>query len=114
MSSLRCAAGRPSRITRAASTSLCGNTLIGALLKRQPSMMLAWLSASEMMTSSLFRMADTVPALAAKPLWKTTTASTFLKAASRVSSSTCIAIVPEMVRTAPEPTPKSRIASSAA
>ena len=28
-------------ILRAASTSLCGKTLIGALLKRQPSMMLA-------------------------------------------------------------------------
>ena len=77
-------------------------------------MMLAWLSASEMMTSSLLRIADTVPALAANPLWKTTTASTCLNAARRRSSSTCIAIVPEMVRTAPEPTPNSRTASSAA
>jgi hypothetical protein len=42
--------------------------LIAALLNRQPSMMLAWLSSSEMMTSSLFRIAETVPAFAAKPL----------------------------------------------
>ena len=101
-------------MARAASTSLCGNTLIGALLSRQPSMMLAWFSASLMITSSLVSTADTVPALAAKPLWNTTTASTFLNTARRRSSSTCIAMVPEMVRTAPEPTPKSRTASSAA
>ena len=41
MSSLRCAAGSVRRISRAASTSLCGNTLIVARLSRQPSMMLA-------------------------------------------------------------------------
>ena len=41
MSSLRCDAGRSFRIFRAASTSLCGNTLIAARLSRQPSMMLA-------------------------------------------------------------------------
>ena len=41
-------------------------------------MMLAWFSSSEMTTSSLVRIAETVPALAAKPLWKTTTFSTFL------------------------------------
>ena len=76
--------------------------------------MLAWFSASLMMTSSFVSTAETVPALAAKPLWKTTTASTFLNAARRFSSSTCMAIVPEMVRTAPDPTPNSRTASSAA
>ena len=41
ISSLRCVAGRPRRISRAASAFLCGNTLMAALLKRQPSMMLA-------------------------------------------------------------------------
>ena len=46
MSSLRCDAGRSRRIPRAASTSLCGNTLIAARLSRQPSMMLAWFSSS--------------------------------------------------------------------
>jgi hypothetical protein len=44
MSSLRCAAGRSLMIRRAASTSLCGKTLIVARLSRQPSMMLAWFS----------------------------------------------------------------------
>ena len=59
-------------------------------------------------------MADTVPALAAKPLWNTTTASTCLNAASRRSSSMCISMVPAMVRTEPEPTPYFATASSAA
>ncbi len=40
---------------------------------------MAWLSSSEMMKSSLPRIAETVPALAVKPDWKTTQASTFLK-----------------------------------
>ena len=46
-------------------------------------MMLAWLSSSERMKSSLPRMEETVPALAVKPDWKTTQASTCLKAAMR-------------------------------
>ena len=46
------------RILRAASASLCGKTLIVARLSRQPSMMLAWFSSSEMTTSSLVRMDD--------------------------------------------------------
>jgi hypothetical protein len=50
-------------------------------------------------------MAHTVPALAAKPDWNTTQASTFLNAAMRSSSSMCSDMVPEMVRTAPEPAP---------
>ena len=66
MSSLRWSAGSPSRILRAASTSLCGNTLIAARLKRQPSMMLAWLSSSETTTSSFVRTAATVPAVRGK------------------------------------------------
>ena len=54
MSSLRCPAGSSARIFRAASTSLCGNTLMAARLRRQPSMMLAWFSSSEMI-DVLFR-----------------------------------------------------------
>ena len=57
------------------------------------------------MTSSLPRIAETVPAFAVKPLWNTTTASVFLNAASRRSSSMWIAIVPAIVRTDPVPTP---------
>jgi hypothetical protein len=52
MRSFRCDAGSSRRIRRAASTSLCGKTLIAARLSRQPSMMLAWFSSSLMMTSS--------------------------------------------------------------
>ena len=78
---------------------------------RAPSIMLAWFSSSERMKSSLPRIALTVPALAAKPLWKTTQASTFLKRAIFSSSSMWMRMVPAMVRTAPEPTPKVRVAS---
>ena len=42
-----------------------------------------------------------MPALAVKPLWKTTAASVCLNAASRRSSSMWIAIVPAIVRTEP-------------
>ena len=41
MSSLRCAAGSSETTFRAAAASLCGNTLMAARLRRQPSMMLA-------------------------------------------------------------------------
>ncbi len=82
-----------------------GKTWIFACDRRQPSMMLAWFSASEMMWSSGVRMAATVPALAAKPDWKTTHASTFLNAAMRRSSSMWMLMVPAIVRTAPEPAP---------
>ena len=54
----------------------------------------AWFSASEMMKSSLPSTAETVPALAAKPDWKTTQASTFLKRAIFSSSSMWIFMVP--------------------
>ena len=113
MSSARWPAGSACRIFRAAPTSLCGNTLIAARLRRQPSMMLAWFSSSDTTTSSLPRMAETVPALAAKPLWKTTTASVCLNSARRRSSSMWIAIVPAIVRTDPVPTPNRRVASIA-
>jgi hypothetical protein len=76
-------------------------------------MMEAWLSSSEMMMSSLPRIAETVPALAVKPDWKTTDASTFLKRAIFSSSSMWIDMVPAMVRTAPEPTPHFSVASKA-
>ena len=66
-------------------------------------MMLAWFNSSEMMWSSGVRIAETVPALAANPDWNTTHASTFLNAAMRSSSCMCSVMVPEIVRTAPEP-----------
>ncbi len=87
--------------------------MVGAR-KPAPSMMEAWFSSSEMMKSSLPRTADTVPALAVKPDWKTTDASTFLKRAIFSSSSMWIFMVPAMVRTAPEPTPYFLVASMAA
>ena len=92
----------------------CGKTRIVARLNRAPSMMLAWFSSSERIRSSFPRIAATVPAFAAKPLWKTTEASVFLKAAILRSSSMWISIVPAMVRTEPEPTPRSLSARSAA
>ena len=49
--------------------------------------------------------AATVPALAAKPLWKTTAASVCLKAASFSSSAMWMSMVPAMGRTDPVPTP---------
>ena len=67
-----------------------------------------------MMKSSLPRNAETVPAFAVNPDWKTTQASTFLKRAIFSSSSMWIFIVPAMVRTAPDPTPYLRVAASAA
>ena len=63
--------------------------------------------------SSFVRIDDTVPALAVKPLWKTTTASTCLNVASWRSSSAWIAMVPAIVRTDPDPTPRRSIASMA-
>ena len=55
-----------------------------------------------------------MPALAVKPDWKTTQASTFLKAAIFSSSSMWMRMVPAMVRTAPEPTPYFVVAAMAA
>ncbi len=78
---------------------------MAARLSRQPSMMLAWFSSSDTTTSSRVSTDDTVPALAANPLWKTTTASVCLNSASRRSSSSCRSIVPAMGRTDPVPTP---------
>ena len=50
------------------------------------------------------------PVLAVKPDWKTSAASVPLKSASSRSSCSWRESVPAMVRTAPEPTPKSRTA----
>ena len=71
----------------AAFTSLCGNTLISARDRRAPSMMDAWFSWSETITSSLDRMAATVPAFAVNPDWNISAASACLKFAKRRSSS---------------------------
>ena len=100
-----CRAAAPRRSARAAATSRCGKTLIVARLRRAPSMMLAWFSSSETMTSSRPRIDETVPALAVKPLWKTTAASVRLNSASFRSSSMWMSMVPAMVRTEPDPTP---------
>ncbi|MNL65956.1 hypothetical protein D3C87_1903550 [compost metagenome] len=77
-------------------------------------MMLAWLSSSETITSSLPSTAETVPELAVKPDWNTSAASVCLKAAILASSSTCWLMVPAMVRTEPEPAPNLSMASWAA
>ena len=98
----------------AASTSLCGNTLISARDSRAPSMIDAWLSWSDTMTSSGVRIAATVPAFDVKPDWNISAASAPLNAANRRSSSRCSVIVPAIVRTAPEPAPNSSAAFAAA
>ena len=76
--------------------------------------MLAWFKASEMMWSSGVRIAETVPALAAKPDWNTTHASVCLNSAMRRSSSMWMLMVPEIVRTAPDPAPYFLVAATAA
>ena len=53
----------------------------------------------------------TVPALAVKPLWKTTQASTFLKRVIFSLSSRWMRMVPAMGRMAPEPTPQALVAA---
>ncbi len=72
---------------------------------RQPSMMEAWFSRSEKITSSLPTSAGIVPRLAVKPDWKVMTSSAPLNFARRFSSSRCRSVVPAMVRTAAGPTP---------
>ena len=74
----------------ACATSLWRKTRIFARDSRAPSMIEAWFSSSEMMKSSLPSSAETVPAFAVNPDWKTTQASTFLKRAIFSSSSMCI------------------------
>ena len=74
----------------------------------------AWYSSSETMTSSRVRIAETVPAFAAKPDGNISAASAPLNAANRRSSSRCTDVVPAIERTAPLPAPNSLAASAAA
>ena len=98
----------------AASASRCGNTLISARDSRAPSMIDAWLSSSETITSSRVRIAATVPAFAANPEGNISASSAPLNAAKRRSSSRCNDMVPAIERTAPDPAPNSRAAWAAA
>ena len=52
--------------------------------------------------------------LAVKPDWNVSTASVCLNSASSVSRRSWIVMLPAIVRTAPEPAPKSRVAAMAA
>ena len=79
-----------------------------------PSMIEAWLSASDTMRSVSPVTVGMTPVLAVKPDWKVSTAGVPLNAASSASSASCMDIVPAIVRTAPLPTPNSRTASRAA
>jgi len=72
----------------------------------------AWLKASETIRSGSAATTGMTPVLQVKPDWNVSVASTCLKRASSASSSSWSAIVPEMVRTAPDPAPKRRSASS--
>ncbi len=74
----------------------------------------AWLSASETMRSASPVIVGISPVLAVKPDWNVSTAGTPLNSASSASSASCIENVPAIVRTAPEPTPNSPTAASAA
>jgi hypothetical protein len=71
----------------AAAASLCGKTLISARDSRAPSMIEAWFNWSETITSSLARIAATVPEFAVNPDWNMIESSAPLKAANRRSSS---------------------------
>jgi hypothetical protein len=84
---------------------LCGNTFRGAFDSRIPSMIEAWFSSSDTIRSCSPVIVGMTPVLAVKPDWNVRTASAPLNSASFASSSSWSAIVPAMVRTAPEPTP---------
>src|SRR5450756_1427320 len=62
----------------------------------------AWLKASETIRSGSAATTGMTPVLQVKPDWNVRAASTCLKRASSASSSSWSAIVPEIVRTAPE------------
>ncbi len=98
----------------ASSASRCSKTAICARDSRAPSMIDAWLSRSLTITSSLPRIAATVPALAVNPDWNMRAASACLNVAKRRSSSRWISIWPAIVRTAPLPAPRRAAASAAA
>ena len=66
---------------------MCGNTLISARDNRAPSMIDAWFSSSETITSSFERIAATVPAFDVNPDWNISASSAPLNAANLRSSS---------------------------
>ncbi len=70
-----------------------------ALQSRMPSMSEAWTSRSEMMTSSLVRMASKTPALASMQDGKRSVSSVPRNAVSLFSSSRWMSWVPQMNRT---------------
>ena len=74
----------------------------------------AWFRLSETIRSFSPVMVGIRPVLAVNPDWKVSTAGTCLNSASSASSASCIDRVPAMVRTAPDPTPNSATAASAA
>jgi hypothetical protein len=79
-----------------------------------PSMIEAWLRASDTIRSVSPVIVGMTPVLAVKPDWNVSTAGVPLNSASSASSASCMVIVPAMVRTAPDPAPNSRTAASAA
>ena len=82
--------------------------------KPAPSMMLAWFNSSEMMKSSLLQHGRHGAGIGREARLKHHARFHILEAAMRSSSSMCSVMVPEMVRTAPDPTPYFFAASSAA
>ncbi len=94
--------------------SLWPNTTRGALLIRMPSMIEAWLSASETIRSFSPVTTGMTPVFAVKPDWNVRTASVCLNAARSDSSFSWKVMSPAMVRTAPEPAPNSWTAAIAA
>ena len=79
--------------------------------RRQPSIMLAWLSSSEKMASPSRTRAGITARLVLNPDCRTSVASTPLKAAKVCSSSWCRDRVPAILRTAAGPTPKRSMAA---
>ena len=74
----------------------------------------AWLRLSLTIRSVSPVIVGMTPVFAVKPDWNVRTAGVPLNSASSASSASCIDIVPAIVRTAPDPTPKSRTAARAA
>ena len=68
-----------------AAVSQCGYTRVGALARRQPSMMEAWLSSSEQISDAQRPMVVITPRLAAYPVVNSTAAGADRQAAMRSS-----------------------------
>jgi hypothetical protein len=79
-----------------------------------PSMIDAWFRLSLTMRSVSPVIVGMTPVLAVKPDWNVSTAGVPLNSANSDSRASCIDMVPAIVRTAPDPTPKSRTAWMAA